>query len=378
MNPSSLSAHTQQELSKLNLETLNVLQTIVNQTPPISLIDFFRNQGDKYTRALRIIRPDDDIPDVGTSPHSSYISTPSKPSFSKKLVRPEVIALVEKINHRCVNDLEEKNVLCRQYQHVTTQHLMSLIPGGEVIWRLFSQSVTKVDDNLVVKCGRADVVKLEEAANIQQIRQLTSIPVPEVVRVNADAHKIYIFMSYIPGTPLQEIWPAMTSNATEHITTQLKIYMNELRSVSAPSPAYFGSHESHTCIDSRVLTRTNIGQNSLISSEAEFNKFIMKDLKTVYHDEYYNMLLSMMRCDHKLVLTHGDFHPRNILIKDNVVVGIIDWEFAGWYPEHWEYLKALVAVGPVVDWWRYLPNIVGSYTEEWALDRQVQYVMKMR
>src|SRR5947207_8285070 len=301
IEPSSLPAHAQQELAKLNLETLNVLQAVVSRTPPVPLIDFFRNQGDKYTRALRRIQPDGDIPDVGTAPHSTYVSAPSKPSFATKLARPDVSALVDKINHRCINDIEEKNVLCRQYRDVTTQHLMSLIPGGETIWSLFGQSVIKVDDNLVVKCTRLESIKLEEAANIQQIRHLTSIPVPEVVRVNTDNRKIYIFMSYIPGRPLEEIWPVITTDAKDDIATQLKAYMDELRSVSAPSPAYFGSIESHTCIDSRVLTRTNIGQNSLISSEAEFNKFLMKDLKTLYHDEYYNMLLSMMLSDHKLV-----------------------------------------------------------------------------
>ena len=50
---------------------------------------------------------------------------------------------------------------------------MSLIPGGETIWSLFGQSVIKVDDNLVVKCAKdGSSIKLEEAANIQQIRQL--------------------------------------------------------------------------------------------------------------------------------------------------------------------------------------------------------------
>ena len=90
------------------------------------------------------------------------------------------------------------------------------------------------------------------------------------------------------------------------------------------------------------------------------------------------MILSMMRQDHKVVLTHGDFHPRNIIIKDGVVTGIIDWECAGWYPEYWEYVKALTSVGPVVDWWRYLPTILGTYHAEWAIDRQLEKVMVMR
>lgn len=55
----------------------------------------------------------------------------------------------------------------------------------------------------------------------------------------------------------------------------------------------------------------------------------MTDFNLRYHDEYYNMLSSMQRCDHIIVLIHGDFHPRNILVKDDTVIAIVDWEFAG-------------------------------------------------
>lgn len=40
------------------------------------------------------------------------------------------------------------------------------------------------------------------------------------------------------------------------------------------------------------------------------------------------------------VFTHGDLNPCNIIVRDGKVVGIIDWEFAGWYPHYWEYTAA--------------------------------------
>ena len=61
-----------------------------------------------------------------------------------------------------------------------------------------------------------------------------------------------------------------------------------------------------------------------------------------------------------------------------VITGIIDREFAGWYPEHWEFMKALAAVGPILDWRRYLPDIVGSYATEWLLDQQMERDMVLR
>jgi aminoglycoside phosphotransferase (APT) family kinase protein len=40
------------------------------------------------------------------------------------------------------------------------------------------------------------------------------------------------------------------------------------------------------------------------------------------------------------VLTHGDLRPTNIIVTDTspaMVVTIIDWEQAGWYPDYWYY-----------------------------------------
>lgn len=41
---------------------------------------------------------------------------------------------------------------------------------------------------------------------------------------------------------------------------------------------------------------------------------------------------------HAITFTHGDLHFSNILVGgDGHISGIIDWEFAGWYPVYWEY-----------------------------------------
>lgn len=56
------------------------------------------------------------------------------------------------------------------------------------------------------------------------------------------------------------------------------------------------------------------------------------------------------RQGHDVVFTHADLNPRNILIslynlRDGTrgwrVSGIVDWEFAGFYPEYWDYTESL-------------------------------------
>ncbi|OQE28227.1 hypothetical protein PENFLA_c005G10800 [Penicillium flavigenum] len=37
-----------------------------------------------------------------------------------------------------------------------------------------------------------------------------------------------------------------------------------------------------------------------------------------------------------------DIAPRNILVdEENNATGVIDWEYAGWYPEYWEYAQIM-------------------------------------
>lgn len=104
------------------------------------------------------------------------------------------------------------------------------------------------------------------------------------------------------------------------------------------------------------------------------------------------MVRSFMREDHACVMTHGDLHPRNIIEQlvpgyyndpsdDDVtgkhvkVIAVIDWDKSGWYPEYWEFAKALHTIGarrdPMQDWWQYLPPSIGVWPMEYSLDRMI-------
>jgi len=371
------------QIAKLNDALLSTLKNLLERNPHMNLTHFLRVQSNNYTQVLR--RISEDLPDIAATGKKGYVKPDPTESLSfAELMgfgpdHAKVNALMEKINYRCSVDSE--GTLAYEYQEVTSEKLMSWMRSGEIIWSLAGREVIKVDDNLVVKCVEFGLRPLEEASNIQAIQRLCkSMPVPEIVRVVGKGQRIYIFMSYIPGKTLEELWPTLAVDAKQSIAKQLKRIMGDFREVKPSAPCVFGSFETHTCVDQRQMTRLNVAENRLIFSEDEFNKFIMTDLCHLYSADVYDMLLAMIRTNHKIVFTHGDFHPRNIIVSphDLIVIGIIDWESAGWYPEYWEYIKGLQALGPVQDWWRYLESIVGSYHLEWAIDQQVEKVMIMR
>lgn len=50
----------------------------------------------------------------------------------------------------------------------------------------------------------------------------------------------------------------------------------------------------------------------------------------------------MVSPNHRIMFTHSDLTPRNILLDDrNDIVATLDWEMAGWRPEQCKYLKTI-------------------------------------
>lgn len=50
-----------------------------------------------------------------------------------------------------------------------------------------------------------------------------------------------------------------------------------------------------------------------------------------------------MRTNYDVVFTHGDLKGVNIIVKGARIEAIIDWEYAGYYPEYLEFVSALRA-----------------------------------
>jgi aminoglycoside phosphotransferase (APT) family kinase protein len=68
---------------------------------------------------------------------------------------------------------------------------------------------------------------------------------------------------------------------------------------------------------------------------------------------------------HSINFTHGDFRPANIIVKNGKLSGIVDWEMSGWYPEYWEFVKALYVWRYQTDWADYLDSILKRYYDEY-------------
>ncbi|KAM5520957.1 hypothetical protein FOXYSP1_14847 [Fusarium oxysporum f. sp. phaseoli] len=170
---------------------------------------------------------------------------------------------------------------------------------------------------------------------LRVLKQKTTIPAPrafDVVSQNTGEENFgYLLMSRVPGTALATCQDALSDQDYANLSAQLKECVSQMREI--PKPVNHGIAIYNTlgeaCRDPRIRDWAPIGP---FPDEASFSQNLR------FSDE-------SSRRGHKIVFTHEDLSPRNIMmerIKDSAgargwrLSDIIDGETAGYYPEYWD------------------------------------------
>ncbi|KAI1076878.1 hypothetical protein F5B20DRAFT_583829 [Whalleya microplaca] len=250
------------------------------------------------------------------------------------------------------------------------------------------RSIVRFGEHFVIKYGTG--VKLIEGENMLFVRQNCTIPVPklyamyqiedqnddeEIVKINV------IVTEYIHG---KTIWDCLNQNGftrgqEESVIAQLKAQFNELRSISPPSPSFYGVLARRPYEDPNWNIADRTGRGPFESA----NKFLdilfpkehptpcgrssrinIQSCRTEFHH--------VSRAHINPVFTHADFHAQNVILREDGVPCLIDWERAAWYPAYWEYITSAPESSDLTTWHqrRWLTIVNGSldkYEEEWAV-----------
>ncbi|KAI0834658.1 phosphotransferase enzyme family protein [Hypoxylon sp. FL0890] len=266
--------------------------------------------------------------------------------------------------------------------------LNQAIENSQLLWSLHGTFVLGLDASKVVKIGTS--LDPDGVSNLQYINtHVAEIPTPSFLGALNSGQRSYIFMSRADGVALDTIWPELTVKHKLSIQEQLNDMFRALRAKpfnlhqdDGCTPR-IGSFTSGICKDTRRSQRVS---KTPIHTEAEFNDFLCHQTgRTV--TPWIKMIRSSLGECHRIVMTHGDLHPRNIMVQWESdgngtdaegedrrirVTSLIDWELSGWYPEYWEFVKALSTIsmrGPLADWFEYLPTeAIGSWPVEFSID----------
>ncbi|KAI9746355.1 MAG: hypothetical protein M1818_000067 [Claussenomyces sp. TS43310] len=181
-------------------------------------------------------------------------------------------------------------------------------------------------------------------------------------------------MERIQGDDLARKWAMLSTTDREIVLAQLRRMLEELRSLTPPDMRT-SSLVGCSLYDSRIpQARPRFGPFQTIQ---DFNRWLRDGFRLGDHpdrkgDTDYKEIEAMIAKQDgpwpPPVFIHGDLNPFNTLLRGTQIVGIIDWESAGWYPFYWKYTAAWYGNRSRPSWQGLLNNFLDAQTEELKME----------
>lgn len=201
-----------------------------------------------------------------------------------------------------------------------------------------------------------------EVTALQLIAERLDIPVPRIYQaLTRPDGTISISMEFIDGHTLSDLWPSLSDEQKLAIAQQLRAILIAMRSLQGDQST-IGSCGGGPAMD---LRRYSTYRGGPFQNEDDFNDFLISGVFAATPSILVRKFRQRLRIDHRVVFTHADLAQHNIIIRDNNVVALVDWQYAGWYPEYWDYVKFFSRPARNKDWYEYADVIFPqSYDEE--------------
>ena len=208
---------------------------------------------------------------------------------------------------------------------------------------------------------------LAEAAAIQFIAKNTTIPVPKIYCAFRRKGITYIAMENMNGDILGKGWAQRSEESKARIFAQLKEMVRSMRDLKLPEGAGVENVIGEALFDQR-LPGSSFRCGPFKGGVQEFHSYLRSGIEDTNEAEVNDMIRQHREGNWPLVFTHADLSSMNIILKGDKVVGIIDWETAGWYPSYWEYTTARNA-NPQNYWWgEEVDNYLEPMPKEWEME----------
>ena len=175
-------------------------------------------------------------------------------------------------------------------------------------------------------------------------------------------------MEFIRGSDLEEAWLGgyLSKQQKEDVPRQLAGIIDQLRGLKPPQSEVVGSVGLGECLDHRIGS-SPVGP---FSNHSEFHSFLRRHIPIEDCTKVFGEDVTLCHSrQYRSVFSHADLSPRNILVADGKITAIIGWQFAGWWPEYWEYTKAHFGRKNMPEWYNKLGHIMTRYDEELAAER---------
>lgn len=221
-----------------------------------------------------------------------------------------------------------------------------------------------------------------EAEAMTYVRSQTSLPIPCVISLelaDVDDEEGVLTMQRMPGVQLGTVWVRMTATAKTRTISELKAHFDELHALRPPtdSPWAIMSCSGGTLYDQRFGGLIGCNDQEAVCGPfkdvREFHEQLMAQLMR-YAPARESRYRSRLPDDDEVVFVHADISDENILVDEatGAVTAILDWEMAGFYPQWWEYRKALHGSRETMWWAELLRQVMVANLDAVMADQDLE------
>lgn len=232
--------------------------------------------------------------------------------------------------------------------------------------------ITQIEPDVVMKQGSSVWPNEEAAIQLVQAHLQDAVPVPSIYHAtferddNGAVEWGTLYMDFIPGRTLRSAWPSLGEGARERVCRDTWAMIEKLRGI--PRPEAEGGAFYCAADGSSKMIHPLLGDESDTYPPMKNDQALRDRIWERYVENnglsYADgqQVRDMLPRSEVSVFTHGDIHPGNILVEDdgdaegagkdgNVkIVGLVDFESAGFYPDYWEYNEMVASRNEDSNW----------------------------
>jgi hypothetical protein len=251
-----------------------------------------------------------------------------------------------------------------------------LFPG-----RIHGSKILLLPDSRILKVGHN--VGMGEAEALYLVSKKTNVPVPRLHNAYMIGDVGYILMDMVQGVPLTYCWDKISDEERGSVIQQLRIYVTELRGIEGE---FIGAVDGGPCDE--ILFKHPWGSGSPTYgpfwSRQEFNRGVAAALRRSRPDKVFTEADKALEeeilasgsgySEEGMVMTHGDLNQGNIIVRDGMVVGIVDWGAAGYSIPEMEYFSAKLT-SDEISWDTAIKSFIPPFEKESAFWQKVNNQM---
>lgn len=205
-----------------------------------------------------------------------------------------------------------------------------------------------------------------ESDALLYVAHSTTVRVPQVYRTYYYRGDYFVEMEYIKGESLDTAWHKLSFEEKDRVMWDLANDIKQLRELKLPEDGGIGSVTMKEMKDLR-LSYQPFGP---FRDVEDFHRFVRKDMPIEKCREMFGE--DVFHCHtqkYRITLSHSDLCLRNVILEHTGKPVLIDWEFAGWRPEYWEFTKffyTMVVVPPDVG------ELLGKYFDNYPAELKAE------